>query len=515
MPFKNWAIGARLGSGFGLVFVLMLGLLGVGGAGFRAVSVLSTMLFEVDSVTASLTNRIDLTTRDNARLSLELLIVKDAARLNKINEQIDGNKKTITDALLKLKALETEPANVAEFARLTEARVAYVTSFTQVRKLAAEGRLEEASVLMESETLGRLEALQDPISALSVKHQETTTNEARKLKSSIDNSIRAMLGFGFLAILLGAVAAVLITRSVTQPLQEATYLSKRVASGDLTSVVVVDRRDESGVLLGSLDQMQTNLVQVVEEVRLGSDAVSTASAEIAFGNNELAARTVAHASTLEQTAASVEQLSAAVQLNADNAQQANQLAIAACEIAERGGQVVSQVVNTMRGINDSSRKIYEIISVIDSIAFQTNILALNAAVEAARAGEHGRGFAVVAMEVRSLAGRSAEAAKEIKSLINSSVESVEFGTTLVGNAGSTMDEVVQSIRRVTALIGEISTASHEQALGVSQVGQSIVHMDEVTQKNAELVEEMAAAAAHLNTQATALVASVGFFNIGR
>jgi methyl-accepting chemotaxis protein len=260
--------------------------------------------------------------------------------------------------------------------------------------------------------------------------------------------------------------------------------------------------------------MNANLHKVVGTVRQGAEGVSTASAEIASGNHDLSARTESQASSLEQTAASMEQLSSTVKQNADSARQANQLAVNASSVAVQGGEVVFQVVSTMNGINEASRKISDIIQVIDGIAFQTNILALNAAVEAARAGEQGRGFAVVASEVRSLAGRSADAAREIKSLINASVERVEHGSALVDQAGSTMTEVVNSIRRVTDIMGEITAASNEQALGVTQVGEAVSQMDQVTQQNAALVEEMAAAASSLKGQAGELVDAVAFFNLG-
>jgi methyl-accepting chemotaxis protein len=260
--------------------------------------------------------------------------------------------------------------------------------------------------------------------------------------------------------------------------------------------------------------MQSSLSSVVTAVRRDSEGVAAASAEIAQGNNDMSARTESQASALEQTAASMEELSGTVRQNADSARTANQLALSASSVAIKGGEVVAQVVDTMKGINESSHKISDIIQVIDGIAFQTNILALNAAVEAARAGEQGRGFAVVASEVRSLAGRSADAAKEIKILINASVERVEQGTVLVDQAGITMNEVVTSIRRVTDIMGEISAASNEQALGVAQVGEAVKQMDEVTQQNAALVEEMAAAASSLKNQASDLVETVSVFRLG-
>jgi len=320
------------------------------------------------------------------------------------------------------------------------------------------------------------------------------------------------------SIVLGLLFAVFfgltLSRGITVPLRRAVEISDAVAHGDLSGAIPTEGTDEISALMRALSDMQTSLASVVTNVRHGSEGVATASAEIAQGNQDLSARTESQASALEETAASMEQLSATVKQNADNARQGNQLAMSASSVAIQGGEVVAQVVETMKGINDASRKISDIISVIDGIAFQTNILALNAAVEAARAGEQGRGFAVVASEVRSLAGRSAEAAKEIKSLINASVDRVAQGTALVDQAGTTMTEVVTSIRRVTDLMGEISAASSEQASGVAQVGEAVTQMDQVTQQNAALVEEMAAAASSLKSQALELVQTVAVFKLG-
>jgi len=327
------------------------------------------------------------------------------------------------------------------------------------------------------------------------------------------------------ALVLGALSIVLVSfglsfaldRLVLRPVggnpEDAAAIAGRVAQGDLSQAIALRSGDASS-MMAQLQRMQQSLVSLVSHVRQGSEGLATASAEIAQGNNDLSARTEQQASALEQTAASMEELGATVKQNADNARQANQLAQSASAVAVRGGEVVAQVVDTMKGINDSSRKIADIISVIDGIAFQTNILALNAAVEAARAGEQGRGFAVVASEVRSLAGRSADAAKEIKSLISVSVQRVEQGTALVDQAGITMTEVVGSIKRVTDLMGEISSASDEQAQGVAQVGEAVMQMDQVTQQNAALVEEMAAAASSLKSQAEELVQTVAVFNLG-
>ena len=316
-----------------------------------------------------------------------------------------------------------------------------------------------------------------------------------------------------LAVAAGACIGILLIRAISRPLNRAVEAAREVAGGNLTQTIQAHGKTETGLLLAALRDMQSSLVSVVSTVRQGSEGVASASAEIAQGNNDLSARTEQQASALEETAASMEELSATVKQNADAAKQANQLASTASSVAIKGGSVVGQVVETMKGINESSRKIADIISVIDGIAFQTNILALNAAVEAARAGEQGRGFAVVASEVRSLAGRSADAAKEIKNLINTSVERVAQGSTLVDQAGATMAEVVQSIQRVTDIMAEISAASSEQAMGVEQVGEAVVQMDQTTQQNAALVEQMAAAASSLKVLAGEQVRAVSVFQL--
>ena len=336
------------------------------------------------------------------------------------------------------------------------------------------------------------------------------------LASTASATTNTLMFGGLVLFVMTGLLGFVLTRGILRQLggEPAVAMNSvnTLAQGDLTAHIPLQTGDTTS-LMAALAGMRDSFARVVTDVRGGAEGVATASAEIAQGNNDLSARTEQQASALEETAASMEELSSTVKQNADSARQANQLASSASSVAAQGGDVVGQVVDTMKAINESSRKISDIISVIDGIAFQTNILALNAAVEAARAGEQGRGFAVVATEVRSLAGRSAEAAKEIKSLINASVERVEQGTVLVDKAGETMTEVVNSIRRVTDIMGEISAASHEQAAGAAQVGEAVTQMDQATQQNAALVEQMAAAASSLKSQAGELVATVAVFKL--
>ncbi|WCM87743.1 methyl-accepting chemotaxis protein [Acidovorax sp. NCPPB 3576] len=379
--------------------------------------------------------------------------------------------------------------------------------------LVREGQLPQAQAMLMEKTIPTFMPMQAWLKAERERQGQTLATEVQGIQSAADATRRQLTAL-VTVIAIGLIAfSWYIARLLRARVKVSQDVADRVRQGNFTQPVTDSARDEFSPLLQTMATMQASLTDVVVNVRNNAEGVATASAEIASGNNDLAQRTERQASALQQTAASMEQLSSTVKQNADNAREANQLAAGASAIAQKGGDVVAQVVETMKGINDSSKKISDIIGVIDGIAFQTNILALNAAVEAARAGEQGRGFAVVASEVRSLAGRSAEAAKEIKNLITISVDRVGQGTTLVNQAGATMAEVVASVRRVTDIMGEISAASSEQSTGVEQVGEAITQMDQVTQQNAALVEESAAAAQSLKTQAQQLVQTMEVFQI--
>jgi methyl-accepting chemotaxis protein-1 (serine sensor receptor) len=412
-------------------------------------------------------------------------------------------------------ASELTPQEKALATTVAEARTAYVQQGLKpaIAALKANDWAETSRINVEllAPLYAKVRGSLEPLVKLQVSEAK---KEYEHSESRFESFRMVAIASIVVGLVVGWVFGLALLRSLGRSLKNAVKVAHAVAKGDLTQKIYSQGQDEVAQLLKALEAMTQSLVSVVSNVRQGSEGVATASAEIAQGNNDLSARTEQQASALEQTAASMEELGSTVRKNADSARTANQLAVSASTIAVEGGNVVGQVVETMRDINESSRKISDIIQVIDGIAFQTNILALNAAVEAARAGEQGRGFAVVASEVRSLAGRSADAAKEIKSLINASVERVEHGTALVDKAGATMTEVVSSIKRVTDIMGEISAASNEQALGVAQVGEAVTQMDQTTQQNAALVEQMAAAASSLKSQAQELVHTVAVFQLG-
>ena len=425
------------------------------------------------------------------------------------------NEASMKKLLDKYRKTNLDDKEKALLGKLDAAWLEYRKESDKAMALAFADKGTEAGFVYNRDARKRFKVVDDLMSQIvdaSAAHAAAANAEGGHVVSNARNLILAAIA---VAMMLSIGLGVVNTRSITRPIAEGVRVAEAVAHGDLSVQVEVDGRDEAAQLLRALALMKDNLAKVVGDVRSNADSVATASAQIAQGNQDLSQRTEQQASALQQTAATMDQLGSTVRNNADNAHQANQLALGASQVAVKGGAVVGQVVDTMKGINDSSRKIADIISVIDGIAFQTNILALNAAVEAARAGEQGRGFAVVAAEVRSLAQRSAEAAREIKGLITTSVERVEHGTALVDQAGATMREIVTSIRRVTDIMGEINSASTEQSTGVAQVGEAVGLMDQATQQNAALVEQSAAAADSLRQQAQQLVQVVAVFKLAQ
>ena len=506
-------IKTRLGLGFGLLIAMMLALVVVGLQSLTSVAGSNKRLIEEDWVKADAANTLSSIALANGRRTLEILTAPTDTHRAQMRAEIAGGREKFVQAFKTLQDKVALPEARALLKQAEEARARYVTSQAKFNTLVDEGRLEEAATELNTHTLKELNAVQVIVDALADAEQRVVVASGVRVSEQVQTARLILLGLGVAGLLCGVALALRTTHAIVTPLMAAVQVAQAVAAGDLTSRVEVRTRDETGLLMQALKDMNDSLSGIVSNVRGSSDAIATATSQIAAGNLDLSSRTEEQASALEQTSASMHELAGTVKQNFDSGKHANELAESASQVALKGGAVVAEVVHTMEAINASSRKIADIISVIDSIAFQTNILALNAAVEAARAGEQGRGFAVVASEVRSQAGRSATAAKEIKALIDTSVANVSQGCTLVEQAGSTMDEIVVSVRRVADIMGEISMASQDQSQGIEQINQAMTQMDQVTQSNAALVEQAAAAAQALEGQAQSLVRTASVFRL--
>jgi len=515
MKITNLKIGVRLGLAFAVILALMASMIVIGVWRLQEVAQ-ATVHMEEAATKERLTHEWYLGNIANAVRTAARVRSNDADVQKQFQTEMEAQSLEITKLQNQIVELIHSEEGKKLMAVVGERRTAYMDIRKDVFKLKAEANAASevaAKKLIESKMDPALLSYNQSVQAV-VAFQQTIFQKAKAEVDELYASGRTVLiALGTMALILSAILAWLLSRSITRPLDYAVSVARTVASGDLRNKIQASSNDETGQLLHALRDMNDGLVKSVSQVRTGIDTIATASSQIAAGNLDLSSRTEEQASSLEETASSMEELTSTVKQNADNARQANQLAVSASGVAEKGGAVVSRVVDTMEDINASAKKIVDIIGVIDGIAFQTNILALNAAVEAARAGEQGRGFAVVASEVRNLAQRSAAAAKEIKTLIGDSVDKVELGSKLVEEAGVTMDEVVQSVRRVTDIMSEIMAASQEQSAGIEQVNQAIGQMDQVTQQNAALVEEAAAAAESLNEQAAKLAEAVSVFKL--
>ncbi|MFJ3462031.1 methyl-accepting chemotaxis protein [Achromobacter spanius] len=437
----------------------------------------------------------------------------DASLAGFFTEEAAASTRNSSALQQKIEPLIESDEEKALWQGISKARADYLRTRDGIFKAKQEGNVDAANKIFTQEFVPATRQFIDNINRLSELQRADIDARATDIEVSYGTANLWMIVIGSIAVVCGLLMSVLLTRSITRPLSDAVRVARTVAANDLTSTIVVRSRDEIGQLMAALESMNANLVSTVARIRTGVDSIASASGEIAAGNTDLSSRTEQQAASLEETAASMEQLSSTVKQNADSAKQANQLAAAASETASRGGATVSEVVSTMTAISASSVKISDIVSVIDGIAFQTNILALNAAVEAARAGEQGKGFAVVAAEVRTLAQRSAQAAKEIKVLIEDTVQKIGQGSGSAERAGATMQEIVSSVQRVTDIMGEIAAASAEQADGIEQVNRAVSQMDEVTQQNAALVEEAAAAAGSMQDQSADLTRAVSAFRL--
>ncbi|SHH44838.1 methyl-accepting chemotaxis protein [Massilia sp. CF038] len=510
---KNLSIGQRLALGFGVVIALLLLLAGLSYVRIASLNQEVAKMVDARYPKTVVANSIKTDVSEATRSMLNVLIMTDPSQIAKELSNIEARNAAATKALAELSKSTADAKGQEILKNIATVRDRFIPGQASFVGLINEDKKDDAMVKFMFSLRPQQNKYLDQLDKFVAYQNEEMVKAGQDASAQTQRTQLMIMVLAGVAALLSLVVAVFATRSITTPLKEAVGVAQRVANGDLTSDIHVSSSDETGQMMEALRHMNASLIKIVAQVRSGTDSIAEASAEIASGNMDLSSRTEQQANSLGQTSSSMRELTSTVQQNADNARQANQLAAKASEVAARGGSVVSHVVDTMGSITASSKKIVDIIGVIDGIAFQTNILALNAAVEAARAGEQGRGFAVVAAEVRNLAQRSAGAAKEIKALIGDSVDKVREGSTLVEQAGVTMEEVVASVRRVTDIMGEITSASQEQSVGIAHVNTTILEMDETTQQNAALVEEAAAAAASMQDQAAGLARVVSVFKL--
>ncbi|WKA60947.1 methyl-accepting chemotaxis protein [Pectobacterium aroidearum] len=514
MSLSNWRIGYRLGAGFSFLVLMLLVI------GSVAISKLSDFHEKMDEIVSQ---NYPLTVKSNKLIDelngylnnqQLLLLLKSESEINKqlaLNKERSGK---ISELMEYLNQSVSDDKSVAVLRDIGDIRRDFLGSANKLSSLISAGNTEAASEEYFNVTRVTQAKYTSKVNEFIGIQDDKMASSAQAVGESYKNALMVLATIILISALAGLIIASLITRSVTQPLQEALGVAENVAKGDLTSEIYTDRKDETGQLLSALNNMNSSLRQIVSQVRDGAETISSAASQIAAGNQDLSARTEEQASSLEETASSMEQLTSTIRNTADNTTQATDLAASASETVKKSGAMMETVTQEMRGIRDSSQRMAEIIGVIDGIAFQTNILALNAAVEAARAGEQGRGFAVVASEVRALAQRSATAAKEIKELIDDSFKKVQDGMGLVEETGVTMNSLVTNVQGVTGIISEIAQASREQSDGINQINLAVGQIDTTTQQNAALVEESAAAALSLQDQANSLARTVSVFNLG-
>ncbi len=506
-------IAGRIGVGFGILLLIATLMVGLALAGLQRTGAAVDRILHNEWVKADAASTIDSLTRANARRTMELFFA-DAGRATAVRQHIADNRKGIDEALATLDRLVALPEGKTRLAELKQARAQYVAAFSEVDRLLKSDQREAAQAQLLSQTLPALDALQRYVEGFADFQTKLAKATGAAAEADIRQALIGLTGLGMGMLVVAGGLGWWLARAIASPIEQAVTVAERVAVGELGHRLATTQGGEPGRLMHALAQMDQSLIRLVGRVREASESIATGSSQIATGTTDLSQRTEEQASNLQQTAASMEQLASTVRQSADAARTAAGMAHRARDEATQGGELIEAVSQTMQRISEASRRIGEINSVIDGIAFQTNILALNAAVEAARAGEHGRGFAVVASEVRALAQRSAEAARSIKELVAGSVESVDQGQASVAQAVQQIEAIVGQVRSVSDTVAQISGAADEQTRGIEQVNQAVTQLDQVTQQNAALVEESAAASDSLRHQAEQMVAAVGVFRLG-